>query len=231
MLTAVLKNPVTLWLKWLLSKLYWELKFKSQYLSIGYLAQFTNCRFGNFNTLYPKVRLSNVTLGDFTYVAEKSRLTNTSIGKFSCIGPEVIAGLGKHPSRDFVSTHPIFFSCRKQAQISFVSDSYFDEYAPINIGHDVWVGARALIMDGVTIGDGAIVAAGAVVTKDVPAYAIVGGVPAKVLRYRFDQVEIDYLADFKWWDKDVNWLRENAFKFHNIQELMELNNFQKSGKI
>jgi hypothetical protein len=58
----------------------------------------------------------------------------------------------------------------------------------------------------------------------VPAYAIIGGVPAKVLRYRFNQVEIDYLSDFKWWNKEGSWLRENAFKFHNIQEFMQIKN-------
>jgi acetyltransferase-like isoleucine patch superfamily enzyme len=219
---CIFKNPVTIWFRWLFFKLYWERKYANQNLSIGYLAKFINCQFGRFNTLYPEVILSNVTLGDFTYVAERSRLTNTVFGKYSSVGPEVLSGLGMHPSRDFVSTHPIFFSTLKQAQISFVADSYFNEFSPIKIGNDVWIGARAIIMDGITIGDGAIVAAGAVVTKDVPSYAIVGGVPAKVLRYRFDEKEIKYLMEFKWWDRDVRWLRINATKFHNIQEFKQI---------
>ena len=94
--------------------------------------------------------------------------------------------------------------------ITFSANSYFDEFAPIKIGNDVWVGARAIILDGVTIGDGAIVGAGAVVAKDVPAYAVVGGVPAKVLRYRFEQAEIDLLEQLKWWNKDIDWLRKNC---------------------
>jgi acetyltransferase-like isoleucine patch superfamily enzyme len=152
-------------------------------------------------------------------VAEKSRLTNADIGKFCSIGSEVLCGLGKHPSHDFVSTHPIFFSMRKQAQISFVSDSCFEESAPIKIGNDVWIGTRAIIMDGITIADGAIVAAGAIVVNNVPAYAIVGGIPAKVLGYRLDEKNIEHLKAFKWWDKDVGWLRKNATKFQGIQEL------------
>jgi acetyltransferase-like isoleucine patch superfamily enzyme len=216
------KNPITIWMRWLYFKLYWEHKYADKSLSIGYLSEIINCRFGKFNTLYPEVSLSNVTMGDFTYVAVKSRLMNTDFGKFCSIGPEVLCGLGKHPTQNFVSTHPIFFSTIKQAQISFVADSHFDECTPIKIGNDVWIGARAIIMDGITIADGAIVAAGSVVTRDVPAYAIVGGVPAKVLRYRFDEVEIKYLMEFKWWDMDIGWLRSNATKFHNIQLFLQM---------
>ena len=73
----------------------------------------------------------------------------------------------------------------------------------VEIGNDVWVGTNAVIMGGVKIGDGAIVAAGAVVTKDVPPYAIVGGVPAKVLKYRFDEATIKELLALKWWDYDI----------------------------
>ncbi len=71
---------------------------------------------------------------------------------------------------------------------------------PIIIGHDVWIGRRAMIMSGVTIGNGAVIGAGAVVTKDVPPYAIVGGVPAKLIRYRFGQETIDSLQALKWWE-------------------------------
>lgn len=70
----------------------------------------------------------------------------------------------------------------------------------INIGHDVWIGANVMIMDGVSIGHGAVVAAGAVVTKDVPAYAIVGGNPAQLLKYRFTAEQITKLLDLAWWD-------------------------------
>ena len=221
LILGLLKNPITLWIKWLALKVYAEHKYAEKNLAIGYMTRFTGCQFGNYNTLYSNIVLSKVSLGDFTYVADNGILANTTVGKFCCIGPQVLSGLGEHPSFDFVSTHPIFFSHLKQAQISFVLDSIFDEHSSVKIGNDVWIGARAIILGGVNIGDGAIVAAGAVVTKDVPAYAIVGGVPARILRYRFDDAEINYLKESKWWDQDVNWLRKNALKFKNIREYMQ----------
>ena len=221
MLIDILKNPVTLWLRWVFIKLYFELKYAKKHLKIRYMASFSNCRFGFYNTLHNEAILNNVTLGDFSYIANQAKVLNTEIGKFSCIGREVLVGLGKHPSNDFVSNHPAFYSQLKQVQITFVSEALFEEYEKIKIGNDVWIGARAVILDGVEIGDGAIVAAGAVVTKNIPAYAVVGGVPAKILRYRFEPEEIIFLTAFKWWDKDVTWLTNNHDKFGHIVKLME----------
>jgi acetyltransferase-like isoleucine patch superfamily enzyme len=157
---------------------------------------------------------------DFSYIASNSRVTNSKIGKYCSIGSDAIIGLGRHPSRTFVSSHPIFYSTACQSQISFVTEAIFDEFAPINIGNDVWIGTRAVILDGVTIGDGAIVGAGSVVTKDIPPYAIVTGIPATILRYRFDIAEITFLTELKWWDKDISWLRKNSSKFSNIKKII-----------
>lgn len=88
------------------------------------------------------------------------------------------------------------------------------------IGNDVWIGAYAKIVEGVRIGDGAVIAAGAVVTKDVPPYAIVGGVPAKIIKYRFEEKQIKQLLELKWWNKDIAWLKTHAEKFRDVQELL-----------
>ncbi len=221
-LKTLLRNPFTIWIKWLIKKYIIEYQYKEKHLSIGYMAKAFNCKFGKYNALSDRVVLNNVVLGDFSYIANDSVLTNTTVGKFVCIGEGVLCGLGKHPTRKFVSVHPIFYSQICQAQITFATDSYFEEYAPISIGNDVWIGARAMILDGVKIGNGVIVGAGAVVTTDVPEYAVVAGVPAKILRYRFDPAEIDYLTHLKWWDKDVRWLRENYLLFQDIKIMQKM---------
>lgn len=185
------------------------------------MARVSNCQFGKYNTVYDGVVLVNVNLGDFTYIAADTAIMNADVGKFCSIGPGVIIGLGKHPSRGFVSTHPAFFSTRRQAQRTFVTESRYKEYGRVRVGSDVWIGARAVVVDGVTIGDGAIVAAGAVVTKDVPDYAIVGGIPARLIRFRFAEEEIARLKQFKWWDRDVAWLRMNAARFNDVHALLD----------
>ena len=217
----IISKLLPLWFKLRLAKYYYERKYSENNLSIGHMVRIANCQFGKYNKLYDGAVLNDVSLGDFTYVGMNNRISMAVIGKFTCISPEVIVGLGRHPSRDFVSVHPAFYSTLRQAQITFVSHPYFEEFGRILIGNDVWIGTRAIILDGVSIGNGAIVGAGAVVTKDVPAYAVVGGIPAKVLRYRFKPVEIEFLEKLKWWDKDISWLRENAIKFQNIQELID----------
>ncbi len=217
----LLKNPITIWIYSLLKSKINEWNNKKNHLKIGYLSITNNCHFGNYNTIYDNVTLNNVNLGNFTYISGKTNINNSKIGKFCSIGPNCNIGLAKHPSSIFVSTHPIFFSKLKQAQITFSDKSYFNEFEDIEIGNDVWVGSSVIIMDGVKISDGVIVAAGAVVTKNIPPYAIVGGVPAKIIKYRFEQDEINHLLNAKWWDKDIDWLKDNFNLFHDIKEYMK----------
>jgi len=131
-----------------------------------------------------------------------------------------------HPTKKFASTSPAFFSTQDQCGKSFVTTNAFKEQVLVDncsaiIGNDVWIGEDAKILEGVSIGDGAIIATGAVVTKDVPPYAIVGGVPAQIIRYRFKEEQIAYLQQLQWWNKDTAWLERHAHEFTDIEELMK----------
>lgn len=213
-------NPLSLWfVRWVQAATL-ELNNRGKHLKIGYLSFAHGCTFGLYNTIYNNVHLTDVQLGDASYVANDTIIAHTSIGKFCSIGPGVRCGLGVHPT-DFVSTHPMFFSPKQQAGRTFADREYFQENRPVRLGHDVWIGANSIIVDGVSIGHGAIVAAGAVVTKDVEPYAIVGGVPAKLIRFRFSPDKIERLLASGWWDKDWDWLQQNWQTFHRVDEFIE----------
>lgn len=144
-----------------------------------------SCRIGQYSALNGAVIGSRVSIG---------RYCQSGVG--SQIGP------GGHPT-DWLSTH--FFQYRDHFAPFPKDDPHrllgaFDEHKPTTVGSDAWIGTNAIVLSGVTVGEGAIVAAGAVVTKDVPAYAIVGGVPAKVIRYRFAPELIQRLLAVRWWE-------------------------------
>lgn len=216
----IYKQPLSVWFLKFFKAKKTELIYRKKKLKIGYMSCSKNCHFGIYNTIYDNVSLNNVTLGDFTYIASNTKIMNTKIGKFCSIGPYCYIGSSKHPT-NFVSTHPIFYSTLKQAQICFSSENAFKEYEDIEIGNDVWVGLMSVILDGVTIGNGSVVAAGAVVTKDVPPYAVVGGVPAKIIKYRFDENIIKQLEKIKWWDFDIDFLSKNYDKFQDVNLLLD----------
>lgn len=151
-------------------------------------------------------------IGSYSYIGRYCIIQNTTIGKYCSIANDVFIGLGKHPT-DLISTSPLFYRKQNTLNLQLVEkDSAFEEYANISIGNDVWIGTRAIIMDGLIIGTGAIIAANSVVTKDVPPYAIVAGVPAKIIKYRFQEDKIEELLNSEWWNwslKDIK-LKINA---------------------
>lgn len=151
-------------------------------------------------------RFTDVRLGLLSYVSTTCMMAQTHVGRFCSIGPYLLCGTGDHPIR-FISTSPVFFASRGLGGVQFATQDFAVEHHPITIGNDVWIGARVFIRDGVTIGNGAVIAAGAVVTANVPPYAIVGGVPARVLKQRFTDSVAAALERSAWWNWPLEELR------------------------
>ena len=159
-------------------------------------------------------------MGYGSYICNDCKIEGT-IGRYTSIAYGVRTICGTHPYKvPFATTSPMFFSLRKQAMETFASAQLFEELLPPpTIGNDCWIGERVSIVGGIEIGDGAVVLTGAVVTKDVPPYAIVGGVPAKVIKYRYDEATIEWLLRVKWWNRPTEWLRKNHQLLCNLEEL------------
>lgn len=207
-----------------------RLRLRNRYVYIDRGAHFNKeSTFGGYNHVSRGAWVSSAKLGRYTYVGIDSYLWNADIGSFCSIASKVRVEPVTHPTHGFISTSPVFFSVLKQCGKTFTKKQLFNEQKSINnrsciIGNDVWIGNSVQIVGGVSIGNGAIVAMGSVVTKDVPPYAIVAGVPAKVIRYRFDEKEIERLLDSEWWNNSDEWLEQNVGAFSNPNTFFNLVN-------
>jgi acetyltransferase-like isoleucine patch superfamily enzyme len=166
---------------------------------------------------------NNVSIGDFSSINENTQIDSNckSIGKYCSISHGVKIGMGSHPL-SHISTSTIFYEPYR----GYVDNQLFDEFKDkgyTEIGNDVLIGTNAIILAGVKVGDGAVIAAGSVVTKNVEPYAIVGGNPAKIIKYRFDKQTIQDLLKIKWWDKDIKELISNINIMNNPQKFIQRN--------
>lgn len=157
-------------------------------------------------------------IGAFSYVCQKGMFSGVEIGRYCSVAQEVWLGPPQHDTAAF-STHPFIFDHPRitaslrgdELYERVIGTSPYSGFSPfpvdkpsIIIGNDVWIGARAVVMEGVKVGDGAVIAAGAVVTKDVAPYTIVGGVPARPIRKRFSDEIIAQLLELQWWRYDMS---------------------------
>lgn len=156
----------------------------------------------------------NSTMGKYSYLGRSSALICADVGMYCSIGDEVKVGLGIHTLSN-LSTSPLFTEKHNGTGTSWTDNDKVEPFKRVTVGNDVWIGERVMIMGGINIGDGAVVGAGAVVTKDVPPYSIVAGIPAKLIRYRFSDDIVEKLLELKWWKLPDEVLRENIAQFQS----------------
>lgn len=182
-------------------------------------ATISNSSFGKYTEVRDFVNISDSYLNDYSYICEYSQVFNSHIGKFANIASNVRINPGFHPFEMPCQHH---FMYRRELYGLGEDDKAFFNYRDIQkveIGHDVWIGHGAVIMPGIKVANGAIIGSNAVVTKDVPAYAIVAGVSAKILKFRFSKDIINKLEEIAWWDWTHQEIKER------IEDLKDIRNF------
>ena len=169
--------------------------------------------YGN-NTVY------NSTFGHQSYVGHNSILFNCDIGSYCSIGPNVVIGYGDHPTNKFSTSPKVYYNEDLYGKDA-VAKSQTELNKRVTIKDDVWIGANVFVKNGLTVWTGAILGAGAVVLTDIPEYAIAVGVPAKIIRNRFDQQTIDIIKATRWWDNDLEILiaKKDTTDIKTLREL------------
>jgi acetyltransferase-like isoleucine patch superfamily enzyme len=157
-------------------------------------------------------------IGSYSYIGRNGFVESTEIGRFCSIADDCRVGLASHPTT-WVSTSPVFHAGRNVLRTHFAHLAY-DGIEKTIIENDVWIGMNVCILAGVRIGNGAIVGAGAVVTKDVAPYAIVGGNPARLIRMRFDEDTVRSLIESAWWDWTDERLERSAHAMDRPEEFL-----------
>lgn len=162
-----------------------------------------NARLGRFTELKERVQFWDSELGDYSYIERHADVIYTVIGKFCAIASAVRLNALNHPI-ERVSQHKITYRPNEYFLGARIDKAFRDGRMAqqVSIGHDVWIGHGAIVLPGISIGHGAVIAAGAVVTRDVAPYAIVAGVPAKFLKWRFEPKISERIIALAWWDWD-----------------------------
>ncbi len=189
-----------------------------------------NSRVDKLAKIYSGTQFQSSTIGRYSYVGYDCEILHCEIGAFCSIANGVVIGGAQHPL-NWISTSPVFYN-EAGGTGRHLGNLPVAGTPQTVIGNDVWIGSRAQVLAGVRIGNGAVIGAGTVVTKDVPPYAIVGGVPARIIKYRFTEKEIEMIEKTQWWNCTDEELRicaamaNNPLAFcHKLKNLIGGGNF------
>lgn len=180
-------------------------------------AQVNASTIGRYTEIAERCKVSEAEIGDYSYMMQECEVWAAKIGKFVNMASHVRLNATNHPTWR-PTLHHFTYRANDYWPDAEREETFFDwrRENAVSIGHDVWIGHGATVLPGVTVGNGAVIGAGAVVTKDVAAYAIVGGVPARLIRERFDAaigLRLDRLA---WWDWSHERLRDALDDFRSL---------------
>lgn len=182
----------------------------------------SDCRFGAYVELGDHCIVSESDIGDYSYLFGHNDLWCASIGKFNSIATGVRINPVQHPMRERAAAHHLTY---RAAHYGLGEDDpsiiHWRRERRVTTGNDVWIGHNAVVMGGVTVGDGAVVAAGAVVTHDVAPYEIVGGVPARHMGWRYDEDTVAAMLRIRWWDWSHEELRKRLPDFNDVPAFVE----------
>lgn len=166
------------------------------------------------SVVYAGCNIVDVTMDRYSYCSHDCQIAYCDIGAFCSISDHVYIGGAEHPM-DWVSMSPVFQNVKHSGPTKRFSKFDLPPVKRTVIGSDVWIGHGVTIKQGVRIGHGAVIGSNALVTKDVPPYAVVGGVPAKIIKYRFDEETIDKLLKSEWWTWPEEKIQEYADKIRD----------------